>query len=177
MLERWRSALVSKGLRATIGLRSLWFLLGAAALGVLLLSPWQGTVAAPEQPVAGIGEFTGDRQETERFLAYDRSITLTPDQEAIKQEALEALPAPCCKQFTAATCCCQCNMAKATWGLAKHLIADQGYGATEVRDRVAAWHRAINPDGFSGDACFTGGCQRSFAKNGCGGMSEGHLVF
>ncbi|MDX1631031.1 MAG: hypothetical protein R3234_04180, partial [Thermoanaerobaculia bacterium] len=62
------------------------------------------------------GRFTGDREETERFLARYRTIELTPEQEKVRFEALDALPAPCCSQFTAATCCCECNMAKATWG-------------------------------------------------------------
>jgi hypothetical protein len=68
-------------------------------------------------------------------------------------------------------------MAKATWGLAKQLIVRERANAERVRLTVAAWHRAINPDGFTGDACFTGGCNRAFAKNGCGGMVEGELVF
>ena len=173
------SALVSSGLRAQLSRWQIWVIVGVLAVGVLLLGvfPWTETTTGDRARSSGVGEFTGDRKETERFLAYGRSITLTPAQEAIKQAALEALPAPCCKQFTAATCCCKCNMARATWGLAKHLVADQGLDVSEVRDRVAAWHRAINPKGFSGDSCFVGGCQRSFADNGCGGMLKGHLVF
>ena len=121
--------------------------------------------------------FTGDRAETERFVAYERDIQLTPEQERVRLAALTPLPAPCCKNFSAATCCCRCNMAKATWGLAKHLIVHERASAERVRSTVAAWHSAINPDGFTGDACFTGGCSRAFAKNGCGGMEEGQLVF
>ena len=49
--------------------------------------------------------------------------------------------------------------------------------AERVRSAVAEWHRSINPGGFTGDACFTGGCSRAFANNGCGGMEEGRLVF
>jgi hypothetical protein len=123
------------------------------------------------------GSFTGDRAETVRFVAYERDIDLTPEQEQVRLAALTPLPAPCCKNFSAATCCCRCNMAKATWGLAKHLIVHEGASAERVRSTVAAWHQAINPDGFTGDACFTGGCSRAFAKNGCGGMEEGKLVF
>ena len=113
---------------------------------------------------------------TEQLLAYNDTIRLTAEQEAVRREALEALPAPCCARFTAATCCCECNMARATWGLAKHLIADQGYGAERVRKEVAAWHAEINPDGFSGEACFNGGCGRAFADDGCGGMDRRKLV-
>ena len=118
----------------------------------------------------------GDRAETERFLEYYETIQLTAEQEAVRVEALEALPAPCCKQFSAATCCCQCNMARAGWGLAKHLIVEEGMDAAGVREQVAAWHVAINPAGFSGDSCFTGGCGRAFRDNGCGGMQASHLV-
>jgi len=150
--------------------RSSWRLrLGFALLSLTLAA----VVVAATNPEA----FTGDRAETERFLAYERDIQLTPEQEDVRVAALTPLPAPCCKKFSAATCCCRCNMAKATWGLAKHLIVHERASAELVRSRVAAWHQAINPDGFSGDACFNGGCGRPFVKNGCGGMDEGNLVF
>lgn len=123
------------------------------------------------------GSYRGDRAETEQFLSWYRTIELTAEQESLRVQALSELPAPCCKEFSAATCCCSCNMARAGWGLAKHLIVEQGATAEQVRAEVAAWHRAINPGGFSGDACFTGGCGRPFAKNGCGGMKETELVF
>jgi hypothetical protein len=124
-----------------------------------------------------VGSPTGDRPETEAFVAYNRSIELTPDQHRVYVEALDGLRAPCCDEYSAATCCCECNLARATWGLAKHLVADEGYGAGDVRAAVADWFDTVNPDGFTGDACFTGGCGRSFARNGCGGMSESRLVF
>ena len=121
--------------------------------------------------------FTGDRAETERFIAYDKSIQLTAAQEVVRLEALTPMAAPCCKEFSAATCCCRCNMMRARDGLAKHLIADLGLDATSVRAQVAAWHQAINPDGFTGDSCSTGQCGHAFKDNGCGGMTEGQLVF
>jgi hypothetical protein len=143
------------------------------APGIAGTAPAKGAASpAPVTPT-----FKGDRAETERFIAYERSIQLTPEQEAVRVAALSVLPAPCCKEFTADTCCCRCNMARATWGLAKHLIVDEGANAERVRVAVAAWHRAINPDGFSGDVCSTGGCGRSFEHNGCGGMTDGKLVF
>lgn len=40
-----------------------------------------------------------------------------------------------------------------------------------------AWIRCVNPKGFSGDACFTGGCTRPFAQNGCGGMNDRDIRF
>ena len=121
--------------------------------------------------------FTGNRAETEQLIAYDNAITLTPQQEAVRVEALTPLAAPCCKQFSAATCCCRCNMKRASDGLAKHLIADLGFDALTVRAQVSAWQKAINPNGWSGDTCSTGGCGRPFAQNGCGGMTPGQLVF
>ena len=58
---------------------------------------------------------------------------MTPEQEAIKKTALTKIPAPCCSDNTAYTCCCPCNMAKTWWGLANHLIANEGYGAEQVQ--------------------------------------------
>lgn len=152
------------------------FVLAAATLS-LAGQPGSPSRKPGVSPTANTARFTGDRGEIERFLAYERDIVLTPQQEKVRIAALTELPAPCCKSFPAATCCCPCNMARATWGLAKHLIVHQRAGAERVRAAVAEWHRAINPRGFSGDACFTGGCSRAFAKNGCGGMKKGELVF
>ena len=121
--------------------------------------------------------FTGDRAETERLIAYDKSIRLTAAQEKVRLEALTPMAAPCCKEFSAATCCCRCNMMRARDGLAKHLIADLGANAAKVREHVTAWHQAINPDGFEGDSCSTGKCGNSFKADGCGGMTEGQLTF
>jgi hypothetical protein len=68
-------------------------------------------------------------------------------------------------------------MAKTIWGLSSYLIAEQGYSADQVSEAVAEWIQFINPGGFSGDACFTGGCIRPFNKNGCGGMEESRVVW
>ncbi len=154
-----------------------WFAV-AGAVAALAVLMWTGqalsadpTPAAPADRAAAT-----ERPTTEQLLAYNDSIRLTAEQEAVRREALEALPAPCCARFSAATCCCECNLARATWGLAKHLIADEGHDAEQVRKAVAAWHAEIGPDGFSGEACFNGGCGRAFANDGCGGMDRHKLV-
>ena len=92
------------------------------------------------------------------------------------ERALSTIPAPCCAKYTMATCCCPCNLAKSAWGLSKYLIAERGYEAPRVRKTVLDWLRVTNPDGYTGNACFTGGCDRSFADNGCGGMNEKQLI-
>ena len=111
------------------------------------------------------------------FIGYSRSITLTPAQQKLREKALLAMPAPCCKEFPLATCCCPCNLAKSAWGLTNYLIARKGASAAEVRDAVGGWLAFINPNGFSGDVCNTaGGCARRFAHDGCGGMDERNLL-
>jgi hypothetical protein len=132
-------------------------------------------------PAAGKGadrgiEFRNVRSDAERFIDYSNSIRLTPAQERIKAGALEAIPAPCCSQYTMATCCCPCNLAKSAWGLSNYLIAKKGASAGEVRVAVQRWLKFANPGGFSGDSCFKGGCQRPFAKNGCGGMDQTQVI-
>jgi hypothetical protein len=67
-------------------------------------------------------------------------------------------------------------MAKSWWGLSKHLIVDEGFDAQQVKTAVKEWLEFINPDGFSGNACYTARCNRPFHKNGCGGMKEDNLV-
>ena len=143
--------------------------------GAKATAPQAGSGAATTKPRAA-SAFTGDRAETERLIAYDQSIQLTAAQEKVRLDALTPLAAPCCKEFSAATCCCRCNMMRARDGLAKHLIADLGADATKVRADVTAWHQAINPDGFEGDSCSTGKCGRAFKADDCGGMVDGQLV-
>ncbi len=122
-------------------------------------------------------EFTDLEKQTREFIAYEGSIQLTPAQEAIKKAALEAIPAPCCSDNTAYTCCCPCNMALTIWGLAAVMITEQGADAQAVQAKVKEWIEYINPDGFSGDVCYTGGCGRSFRDGGCAGMSADRPVF
>ncbi|MFW6175262.1 MAG: hypothetical protein ACOC7L_00425 [Acidobacteriota bacterium] len=114
--------------------------------------------------------------QTRQFIAWEQEIELTPEQEQIRVEALSAIPAPCCSDNTAATCCCPCNMARSVWGLSKHLIVEKRAGVEEVRQAAQDWFHFINPDGFSGDVCYTGGCNRAFHENGCGGMNKDHPV-
>ena len=122
-------------------------------------------------------EFTDVRKQTLQFIEFQKTIQLTPEQEAIKREALTALPAPCCSDNTAYTCCCPCNSAMAWWGLTAHLIVDRGYDADQVKQKVTEWFEFINPSGFSGDVCYTRGCGRPFHENGCGGMDDRAVVF
>lgn len=146
--------------------------------GLIAFSGEREDVAAEvPQATTAAGEAATSRAEISQLVLYNREIELSPAQEAVQREALEALPAPCCSSYSAATCCCECNLARATWGLAKHLIKNEGLGAAEVRTAVAGWYRTINPDGFNGKACFSGGCGRPFRHDGCGGMKEGELVF
>jgi hypothetical protein len=115
--------------------------------------------------------------QTAEFIGYSRSITLTPSQQKVREKALGAMAAPCCKEFPLATCCCPCNLAKSAWGLANFMIARKGAGAEGVKEAVGGWLAFVNPNGFSGDACNSaGGCARRFAHNGCGGMDERNLL-
>lgn len=120
--------------------------------------------------------FTDVRAQAEEFIGYYRSIKLTPEQERIKVEALSTIPAPCCSEYSLATCCCPCNMAKSAWGMAAWLITEKGYDAGQVRQAALDWIEFINPDGFTGTSCSKGGCMRPFAHDGCGGMKESELL-
>ena len=117
-------------------------------------------------------QFTDVAKQTAEFLGYHRTIELSADQEKVKRAALEALPAPCCSDNSAYTCCCPCNLAKTIWGLSNYLIETQNYDAKQTRTKVAEWVRFISPNGSSGKACYQGGCPKPFAKGGCGGMTE-----
>lgn len=121
--------------------------------------------------------FQDVRAQTKQFLAWSDSITLTPEQQKIKEEVLSSIPTTCCSKFPMLTCCCACNMAKTIWGLSNHMLAHEGADAKRLRAAVLEWTRFIGKKGFTGDACFKGGCARPFADNGCGGMDSEKVVF
>jgi hypothetical protein len=81
-----------------------------ALVGLNALQEEKGAVASPI-------DFIDVKEQTKEFIAYSDSIQLTPEQELVKQEALSRIPAPCCSDNSAYTCCCPCNMAKSWWGL------------------------------------------------------------
>lgn len=121
--------------------------------------------------------FTNVQEQTRKFVEYYKSIQLTPEQEKIKTEALSTIPAPCCSEFSMATCCCPCNLAKSVWGLSAYLITDQGSSVEEVRKAAKDWIAFVNKKGYEGNTCKTGGCNRAFHLSGCGGMKEDNIVF
>ena len=122
-------------------------------------------------------EFNDIERQTRQFMEYNRSLEMTPAQEKVRKAALGPLPAPCCSDRSSYTCCCECNLSRATWGLSKHLVANLGYDADQVRAKVVEWFEAVNPNGFPGDSCYTGGCMKPFVAGGCGGMLEQTLIF
>jgi hypothetical protein len=153
--------------------------INGAILGVLLLGVPLGAAFALERAASGqspIRFFDAPSQAAE-FIGYSRSITLTPSQQKLKDQVLGAMPAPCCKAYSQATCCCPCNLAKSVWGLSNYLIAKQHVSAARLDRAVKDWLAFVNPKGFSGDVCDTaGGCPRKFSENGCGGMDEKNLL-
>jgi hypothetical protein len=122
-------------------------------------------------------KFSDVEKQTKEFIGYNQSIQLTADQEKIKKEALTAIAAPCCSDFTIATCCCPCNLAKSVWGLSNYLISKENYNATQLKTEVQAWIKFINTSGFSGNSCNMGQCGHAFKHDGCGGMKQDSVVF
>ncbi|MHB0972418.1 MAG: hypothetical protein ACYC7A_03970 [Thermoanaerobaculia bacterium] len=114
--------------------------------------------------------------QSRQFIGYYSSIRLAAEHEAIKREVLAPMPAACCKNSNALTCCCTCNLSKTIWGLSNYVLAQHGANADQLRKTVRAWKDHVNPAGYSGDTCYSGGCSRALDDNGCGGMSESNLV-
>jgi hypothetical protein len=158
--RRWSSALA---------LFSLVFLLPAFATLALERAASRRSV----EPV----HFRDAQTQAAEFIGYWKSISLTREQEALKKNVLEKIPAPCCSDYSIATCCCPCNLAKSVWGLSNYLVAEKNADAATVDRTVRGWLRFVNANGFSGNICYSpGGCARPFAKNGCGGMHETQLA-
>jgi len=120
--------------------------------------------------------FTNVASQTRTFIGYYHSIRLTREQEIVKARALNSIPAPCCSDKPMRTCCCDCNLAKAVWGMSNYAVAKLGYSEAQLREKVLQWLAFINPGGFTGDSCYTGRCGLPFDNNGCGGMEESRLV-
>lgn len=121
--------------------------------------------------------FNDLKAQTDQFMEWERTIRLTPEQESFKKAALTQIPAPCCADNSAYTCCCSCNISRTIWGLSNYLIAKQGADIITVQAKVVEWIKFINPMGYSGKACYTRGCARAFKHDGCGGMRRNQVVF
>ncbi len=175
--ERKRTAKISTHRFWLIGV-----MVGGLAFSVMVYAraSVSGKAAAPKRPQssgsAAAFSFTDARQQAAAFISYDHSITLTSEQQKVMDTALSSIPAPCCDRYSIATCCCPCNLARSTWGLAKLLITRDQASAAQVKSAALDWLQFINPDGYTGDACFTKGCERPFERNGCGGMRENHIT-
>lgn len=154
-----------------------------AALGRTLTSPAESTGLRTTTPARKTESrnnrmvFNDYPAQMREFMAYNDSIHLTADQQAIKEKALGGHPAVCCHDSSALTCCCPCNLSRSVWGLANYLIAKKGYGVKQVENAVAEWMAFTNPSGYTGDSCYVpGGCERAPRQDGCGGMDANDLV-
>ncbi len=117
------------------------------------------------------------RLRTEELIGYSKTVTLSPEQERVKADALTSIKAPCGDRNSLAVRCCPCNLGRSIVGLANHLIAREGADAPRVREAVLDWIRRTNPSGYSGAACDRKRCDQPFRKDGCGGMTDARLVY
>lgn len=160
------------------GLVAAALIAAAAIIGISLLATGQRgkTAAPPASPLANGIVFHDLESQMREFIGYNGSIKLTSQQEAVKKAALERRKAVCCDDYTAYTCCCNCNLSKSLWGLSNYLIAVKGLNADQVAEAAGRWIDFTNPAGYTGNACYTGGCGRAPHANGCGGMDESDIV-
>jgi hypothetical protein len=144
-------------------------------LAIAILGLTAGYVLA-ETETSDLLDFSDRQARSVEFMRLYEEIALTPEQEAIKKEALEAIPAECCADNSAYTCCCPCNLSRTVWGLSAWLITERGADAETVRSEVQRWYGTVNENDFPGDTCYTGGCGKPFAEGGCGGMHPSRLA-
>lgn len=125
---------------------------------------------------------------TQQLIDWFYSIPLLPEEEAIMQQALETIPAPCCDDNSAATCCCECNLARSVWGLSAYLIHEKGCGVEETREAALQWLQFARGDYYIAAAlkvngyfpqdynlttygsCYRGMCEFPLTQGGCAGM-------
>jgi hypothetical protein len=170
--------------------------LGLPLLGIVLFvgacSPVNNEDLFADYPHEGDGTSYGVPLSTKnaaRFIEYYQQYQLTPEQEAVKKEALSSMVAPCCDDNPMYTCCCPCNLAKTVWGLSAYLIAEKNFDSAAVKDAALQWLHFIRPDYYKAqelkqqgldphayglsdeDSCYVGKCEWPFSKGGCGGMT------
>jgi len=146
----------------------------ASLVTVALLGLTAGFVLAA--PSSDLLDFSDPKARTADFIRLYEEIELTEAQEQIKFDALSVIPAACCADNSAYTCCCPCNLSRTIWGLSAWLITEQGADADTVRSEVQRWYATVNTNEFPGDTCYTaGGCGKPFAEGGCGGMHPDHV--
>lgn len=163
----------------------------------LFIQPWQAEAITPEKVAAEIIPKAGDPtvygiplslDNTQQFINYYNTVSLTPEQESTMEKALRSLKAPCCDDNPMSTCCCPCNLAKSVWGLSSYLIVEENYEVEQVRESASQWlhfihsdyhvmrelgNRGVDPHqyGLSYNApCYEGYCELPFVDGGCGGM-------
>ncbi len=157
----------------TSSLRHICYAMLLLVVGILLSAAvaLAGTGEHMHQEKAPKSEMIS-RAEVLKLMEYEKFHDLTPEQEALRVAGLENIKAPCCAEYSAATCCCPCNLAKALWGFTKKMILEDQATAGQIQVEAEAWLANISVEEFTGDACFDGGCGRSMRHNGCGGMQE-----
>ena len=138
--------------------------------------PAHAAAAPPAAVLGGKIQFTDVAAQSRQFIRYASTIRLTAEQEAVKRDVLEHMPAACCRNSNAHTCCCPCNLSKTVWGLSNYALTEYAATADDLRQILKGWYDFTNPNGYSGDICYSGGCSRPFHENGCGGMKESHLA-
>jgi hypothetical protein len=181
----------------------LYIAIPLVVIGFLAAGTWlvaqrrPASAATPEEVRAEIIPQAGDPtayglplslDNTQRFIDYYETTSLTAEQERIKEDALLPLKAPCCDDNPMSTCCCDCNLAKSVWGLSGYLAAEKGFETEQVQASALQWlrfissdyyvgqelaSRGVNPDRYDlprGDGCYTGRCELPFGHGGCGGM-------
>lgn len=175
--NRNRKQSVRTGNRSNPLIWALTVLATLLAIGTIVVMGNHAEAAKNEPRYESLAErvvFNDLEAQMREFIQfYEDDIPLTPEQAAIKVEVLDSMPAPCCSNTAALTCCCPCNLSKSTWGLTHYLLSTKGYDANQLRGAITEWLAFTNPNGFSGDACYTpGGCERPSHQNGCSGMKE-----
>lgn len=164
---------------AAIGLFAAVAFLVSHAESAQHATPPVAAAQSPQRTLAVLGGkivFRDPKAQAEEFIRYYHTINLTPEQEAIKKAALEPMPAACCRDSSAYTCCCPCNLSKTVWALSNKAISQYGANAQEVQQIVQSWLAYVNPEsGFTGDSCYKGGCGNPAHRGGCAGMEESKL--
>ena len=87
--------------------KNYYWMIGIALSVVVLILIAYYTEIIPDStnPSGESGiKFYDAKLQAKEFIAYYNSIILTPEQEKIKSEALSAIPAPCCSNYSILTC-------------------------------------------------------------------------
>jgi outer membrane protein TolC len=144
---------------------------------LVLASAVAGLVTVPEPARAQV-RWPVPVEDPQLFALIEEALSKNPDVTAARQAALAAAQRPA-QARSLANPMVSVDYTNDGWSpsLGSMEMTTLAVTASQELPYPGKPLKRVNPSGFSGDSCSTGGCCRSMRAHGCGGMKEESIVF